>query len=47
MYKYGSNGETDDMLEFDATFDLTQDSALLDLDDDFLCTRLDGEGILV
>nr|KAJ0191161.1 hypothetical protein LSAT_V11C800437560 [Lactuca sativa] len=47
MYKYGSNGETDDMLEFDVTFDLTQDSALLDLDDDFLCTRPDGEGILV
>ncbi|CAI9300119.1 unnamed protein product [Lactuca saligna] len=35
MYKCGSNGETDDMLEFDATFDLTQDFALLDLDDDF------------
>nr|KAJ0213242.1 hypothetical protein LSAT_V11C400161870 [Lactuca sativa] len=47
MYKYGSNGETDDMLEFDATFNLTQDSALLDLDDDFLCTRPDGEGILI
>ncbi|CAI9286071.1 unnamed protein product [Lactuca saligna] len=47
MYKYGSNGETGDMLEFDVTFDLAQDSALLDLDDDFLCTRPDGEGILV
>ncbi|CAH1418455.1 unnamed protein product [Lactuca virosa] len=43
MYKYGSNGETDDMLEFDATFDLTQDSALLDLDDDFLCVPVGKE----
>ncbi|CAH1426466.1 unnamed protein product [Lactuca virosa] len=34
MYKYGSNDETDDILEFDATFDLTQDSALLNLNDD-------------
>ncbi|CAI9290686.1 unnamed protein product [Lactuca saligna] len=36
MYKYGSKCETDDMLEFDATFDLIQHTALLDLDDDFL-----------
>ncbi|CAH1453970.1 unnamed protein product [Lactuca virosa] len=43
MYKYGSNGETDDMLEFDATFDLTQDSALLDLDDDFLSSDHDED----
>ncbi|CAH1413745.1 unnamed protein product [Lactuca virosa] len=43
MYRYGSNGETDDMLEFDATFDLTQDSALLDLDDDFLCVPVGKE----
>ncbi|CAI9281159.1 unnamed protein product [Lactuca saligna] len=43
MYKYGSNGETDDMLEFDATFDSTQDSALLDLDDDFLCVPVGKE----
>lgn len=47
MYKYGENGETDDMLEFDATVDFTQDSTLVELDDDFLCTRPDGEGILV
>ncbi|CAI9276860.1 unnamed protein product [Lactuca saligna] len=43
MYKYGSNGETDDMLEFDVTFDLAQDSALLDLDDDFLCVPVGKE----
>ncbi|CAH1439971.1 unnamed protein product [Lactuca virosa] len=43
MYKYGSNGETDDMLEFDATFDLTQDSALLDIDDDFLYSASDKD----
>ncbi|KAE8712910.1 hypothetical protein F3Y22_tig00110221pilonHSYRG00091 [Hibiscus syriacus] len=47
MYKYGANGETDDMLEYHATFDFSQDSPLVELDDDFLCTRPDGEGILV
>nr|KAJ0193080.1 hypothetical protein LSAT_V11C800436100 [Lactuca sativa] len=41
MYKYGSNDETDDMLELEATFDLTQVSTLLDLEDNFLCTRSD------
>ncbi|KAE8691258.1 hypothetical protein F3Y22_tig00110890pilonHSYRG00294 [Hibiscus syriacus] len=29
MYKYGINGETDDMLEYHATFDFSQDSPLL------------------
>ncbi|KAE8735745.1 Proteasome subunit alpha type-6 [Hibiscus syriacus] len=47
MYKYGANGETDDMLEYHATFDFSQDSPLVELDDDFLCTRPDGEGIVV
>jgi hypothetical protein len=47
MYKYGDCGETDDMWEFDATIDITQDSALVDLDDDFNCMRSDDEGILV
>ncbi|KAE8674381.1 hypothetical protein F3Y22_tig00111758pilonHSYRG00273 [Hibiscus syriacus] len=47
MYKYGENGETDDMLEYHATFDFSQDSPLVELDDDFLCIRQDGEGILV
>ncbi|KAI3821489.1 hypothetical protein L1987_09057 [Smallanthus sonchifolius] len=47
MYKYEESGETDDMLEFDASVDVTLDSTLVDLDDDFLCTRPDGEGILV
>ncbi|KAI3676486.1 hypothetical protein L1987_86096 [Smallanthus sonchifolius] len=36
MYKYEAIGESDDMLEFDATVDVTQDSALVDIDDDFL-----------
>ncbi|KAE8696020.1 hypothetical protein F3Y22_tig00110678pilonHSYRG00462 [Hibiscus syriacus] len=36
MYKYGANGETDDMLEYHATFDFSQDSPLVELDDDFL-----------
>ncbi|KAI3802140.1 hypothetical protein L1987_30267 [Smallanthus sonchifolius] len=47
MYKCEESGETDDMLEFDASVDVTLDSTLVDLDDDFLCTRPDGEGILV
>ncbi|KAE8713397.1 hypothetical protein F3Y22_tig00110210pilonHSYRG00042 [Hibiscus syriacus] len=47
MYKYGENGETDDMLEYHATIDFSQDYPLVELDDDFLCTRPDGEGILV
>ncbi|KAI3686932.1 hypothetical protein L1987_80622 [Smallanthus sonchifolius] len=47
MYKYEAIGESDDMLEFDATVDVTQDSSLVDIDDDFLCTRPDGEGMLV
>ncbi|KAI3496750.1 hypothetical protein L1887_39124 [Cichorium endivia] len=46
MYKYGAADETDDMLAFDATVDIMQDSSLVDFDDDFLCTRPDGEGIL-
>nr|KAJ0204562.1 hypothetical protein LSAT_V11C500251830 [Lactuca sativa] len=33
------------MLEFVATFDLTQDSALLDLDDDFFCMRPDANKV--
>ncbi|KAI3813297.1 hypothetical protein L1987_18017 [Smallanthus sonchifolius] len=45
MYKYEAIGESDYMLEFDATGDVTQDSALVDIDDDFLCTRPDGEGM--
>ncbi|KAE8731828.1 hypothetical protein F3Y22_tig00002511pilonHSYRG00313 [Hibiscus syriacus] len=47
MYKYGANGETDDMLEYHVTFDFSQDSPLVELDDDFLCTRPNGKGILV
>ncbi|KAI3687111.1 hypothetical protein L1987_80802 [Smallanthus sonchifolius] len=47
MYKYEESGETDDMLEFDASVDVTLDSTLVDVDDDFLCTCPDGEGILV
>lgn len=47
MYKYEASDETDDMLEFDATADVTQDATLVDNDDDFLCTRPDDEGILV
>ncbi|KAK9071565.1 hypothetical protein SSX86_007993 [Deinandra increscens subsp. villosa] len=47
MYKYGDCGEADDILEFDASADVTQDSALVNLDDDFKCTRSDDEGILV
>jgi len=47
MYKYSANGENDDMLEFDNVVDFTQETTLVELDDDFLCTRLDGEGILV
>ncbi|KAL4555368.1 hypothetical protein LXL04_037986 [Taraxacum kok-saghyz] len=43
MYKYGLNDEADDMLEFDPT--VAQDLAVVDLDDDFLCSRPDGEGI--
>ncbi|KAL4567854.1 hypothetical protein LXL04_023450 [Taraxacum kok-saghyz] len=45
MYKYELNDEAGDMLEFDPT--VAQDLAVLDLDDDFLCSRPDGEGILV
>ncbi|XP_021984396.2 uncharacterized protein LOC110880131 isoform X1 [Helianthus annuus] len=47
MYKYGASGEIDDMLAFDATIDVSQYSGLVDLDDDFSCMRVDGEGILV
>ncbi|KAE8681419.1 Proteasome subunit alpha type-6 [Hibiscus syriacus] len=47
LYKYGENGETDDMLEYHDTFDFSQDSPLVELDDDFLCTCPDGEGILL
>ncbi|KAE8732403.1 hypothetical protein F3Y22_tig00002193pilonHSYRG00046 [Hibiscus syriacus] len=47
MYKYREKGETDDMLEYHATFDFSQDSPLVEHDDDFLCTCPDGEGILV
>ncbi|XP_076903001.1 uncharacterized protein LOC143557927 [Bidens hawaiensis] len=46
MYKYGVTNETDDILEFEATVDVTQDS-LADLDEDFLCARTDADGILV
>ncbi|KAI3695491.1 hypothetical protein L1987_78488 [Smallanthus sonchifolius] len=47
MYKYEESGETDDMLEFDASVDVTLDSTLVDIDDDFFSTRPDGERILV
>ncbi|XP_076955332.1 uncharacterized protein LOC143630134 [Bidens hawaiensis] len=47
MYKYDASDESNDMLEFDATLDVTQDPTLVDIDDDFLCTRPDDEGILV
>ncbi|KAE8683135.1 hypothetical protein F3Y22_tig00111213pilonHSYRG00118 [Hibiscus syriacus] len=43
MYKYGVNGETDDMLEYHATFDFSQDSPLVELDDNFLCSCPDGK----
>ncbi|KAI3683910.1 hypothetical protein L1987_84425 [Smallanthus sonchifolius] len=46
MYKYEAIGESNDMLEFDVVVDVTQYSALVDIDDDFLCTRPDGEGML-
>ncbi|KAE8704658.1 hypothetical protein F3Y22_tig00110450pilonHSYRG01184 [Hibiscus syriacus] len=46
MYKYEANGETDDMLKYHATFDFSQDSPLVELDDDILCTRPDGEVLL-
>ncbi|KAI3496484.1 hypothetical protein L1887_38848 [Cichorium endivia] len=36
MYKYEGNNETDDMLDFDATVDVTENSSVLDIDDDFL-----------
>ena len=45
MYKYELNDDVGDMLEFDPT--VAQDLAVLDVDDDFLCSRPDGEGILV
>ncbi|XP_076932700.1 uncharacterized protein LOC143598346 [Bidens hawaiensis] len=35
MYKYGATAETDDMLEFEATANVTQDTALVDLDEVF------------
>lgn len=49
MNKYGRSGEPDDMLEFDAPVDLQDqhDDLAKELEEDFLCTRPDGEGIFV
>ena len=49
MNKYGRSGEPDDMLEYDSPVNLQDqhDDVAKELEEDFLCTRPDGEGIFV